>query len=366
MSRILLERYSWARETKLRFAEVLEKNGFPSNTNIFKILEKAANITELEQWNKSLSDSYSAQLSICFSSLLWYYWLQRLGIHPNCVLGHSLGELMALFASGYIDETTLILISAYRGRAMSPNPDLPGAMAALSCSINRVYEIVEGLSSGGYWTVANINSPEQTVISGEVEVIDKIIILAEKHLITAKKLRVSNAFHSKMVSAASEYIRECESIPGERTPSLSSDEVALISARDGTIIRGPLSIKEYVGTGITSCVNFIESVKTISTMSDILVEVGPGRVLSDLARKVVGEDSPILCLCTESNPKRNDDINNTLAELFSLGLNFNMQMIFENRLLRPFVPPRLKSFIRNPCENEYGKYTPATLTGAFR
>src|SRR5262249_35295958 len=104
-----------------------------------------------------------AQPAIVTAALAGLRALDRVGIEACVAIGHSLGELVALHWAGAIEEAVLLRIAAARGRAMAETPR-HGAMAAVAAGSAQV----RGLLNGSGAVIAGLNSPRQTVISGDV------------------------------------------------------------------------------------------------------------------------------------------------------------------------------------------------------
>ncbi|RAL26962.1 type I polyketide synthase [Thermoflavimicrobium daqui] len=339
MARTLLERFPWAREIAEKVWDVLPHG----NQVMFRSLDKAINQDEIKDWEKQLSQTEIAQPTICLSSVLWTLFLKRLGIQPVVTAGHSLGELTALFAAGAYDEETLFKLAALRGQIMSSSSDEAGSMASLSCNQEEAENILANIS--GYAVIANLNSPKQTVISGEKEAISEAVKLAKNRQIQAINLPVSNAFHSELVKKASDILRQQAPLPME-TINLT---VPFISGIDGKVVQNFSDLKEYLANQVTQQVDFISLTSTIQKQCDLLVEVGPGRVLTGLVNSHSEGELP--CFPIESKPGSSRDLHLFLATYFIYGGQIHWDVLYENRLVRPFVPAREKNFIVNPCEN---------------
>jgi malonyl CoA-acyl carrier protein transacylase len=237
----------------------------------------SASTEERILWNRELAETSVAQPAICFASMLWYERLYRLGITPIAVGGHSLGELTAFYAAKAFDSETLIKLAATRGKAMSATQEVIGSMASLSCE-KAAAELIVRNCKKGYVVIANINSPIQTVISGQDSAIEEALALALEKGISGKKLNVSNAFHSELISSATQVLKNSSFIP-EHYESHSGIRV-VSGVPEKSVSSSKLSLREHFSEQVTSPVDFISLIETLTTLSDIIVEVGPGRVLT--------------------------------------------------------------------------------------
>ncbi|GAB1542179.1 hypothetical protein NUACC21_48530 [Scytonema sp. NUACC21] len=349
MARSLVERYNWARELVERADGWLrEVGGNQVSQFIYRSLDRAVNQEQVEEWTKALAQTEVAQPAICLASLLWIRYLNRLGVKPVVVGGHSLGELTAFHAAGAFDESVLLRLAAVRGQCMSAsgNGNSAGAMASLTCSQEIAVALLKQVS--GYAVLANINSPQQMVISGELASIEQAIALATDRGIQTRRLPVSNAFHSQLVCAAANHLQQYELVP----ETLSQITVPLFSSMDGQQPPQGLPLRQYFGNQVVSQVDFISLAKTLMQSCDLLVEVGPGKVLSGLVRDIVGSEQPN-CFPVESKPGQAQDLNVMLAALFVHGGEINWEALYEGRLVRPFVPASERVFIENPLERPF-------------
>ncbi|NEO45905.1 MAG: type I polyketide synthase, partial [Moorea sp. SIO4A3] len=330
MARTLIERYDWAREFLAQADHWLEDAGFSAiSPIIYRPLDRAINKEQIKDWLKALTRAEIAPPAICFASLLWQRYLNRLGIQPVAVGGHSLGELSAFQAAGAYDEKTLLVFAAMRGKAMAAPNSKAGTMASLVCSQDVAEQLIQGVQ--GYVVVANINSPTQTVISGEPTSVAEVIQRAEAQEIQTRQLHVANAFHSEMVAEAAEEVRMNAPIP----ETLSQTSLPLFSSVNGQLIQPGINLQEHFAQQMTSQVDFVSLVKGLATQCDLMVEVGPGKVLSGLVGATTDHS---MCLPVESKAGRDQDLNTIIASVFVQGGDIDWNALYENRLVRPFVP----------------------------
>jgi len=200
------------------------------------------------------------------------------------VAGHSVGEYAALVAAGALDGAEAMGLVVERGRAMAAMRQ--GGMAALLGAELAVAEEVCAAvvqSGGGTVVVANVNAPGQVVLSGSTEALAAAVEAAKARGVRrAMPLNVSGAFHSPLMQPAA-----------ERFGSLL-DAAALRDARvpvacnvDGAAVRDAAGLRSRLRRQLTAPVRWVECVQTLVGLGvDALVEVGPGSVLSALARRI--------------------------------------------------------------------------------
>jgi malonyl CoA-acyl carrier protein transacylase/acyl carrier protein/NADP-dependent 3-hydroxy acid dehydrogenase YdfG len=218
-----------------------------------------------------------------------------------------------------------------------------GAMAAIGCSREQAEALVARVQ--GYVVVANINSPVQVVVSGDRAAVEAVTALAESEGLQARVLPVSNAFHSARVEAAAEELRAHAPVP-ERLPDV--DTLLLTGVSGGEVPAGT-DLRAHFAGQVLAQVDFVSVVRGLAERCDVLVEVGPGAVLSGLARATLGADGPP-ALPVESEPGADRDLNVVLANLFVRGAELDWDELYAGRLVRPFVPAWELLFIENPLE----------------
>jgi len=203
--------------------------------------------------------------------------------NPDMVAGHSLGEFSALVANKALTfEDGLILVSK-RAMAMQKACELaPSTMAAILGIDDAVVE--EVCSSIPEIVVpANYNSPGQLVISGAVEGIEKAIkLLTEKGAKRAIKLPVSGAFHSPFMEAARKELAEAI-----EATMFAKPICPVYQNVSGMAYSDPKQIKENLIAQLTAPVKWTQTIKNmVADGADIFIEVGPGKVLQGLVKKI--------------------------------------------------------------------------------
>lgn len=345
MARVLVERYPWARDLVDRADRWLQEVGAePVAAKIFRPLDRAADADERTAWAHELARTETAQPALCLASLLYARHLANLGLRPAALGGHSLGELTAFHLAGAFDEETLLKLAALRGQAMAAPAGQAGAMASLACP--RADAEAFTRQAEGYVVVANVNSPKQTVVSGDTAAVNQVVEQAAAAGVTARLLPVSNAFHSDFVAGAAERLRTEAPVPAV----LPATGPALFSSRTGDRVAPGLPLADHFAGQVTAPVDFVGLVRRLHECCDLLVEVGPGRVLSGLVTDIVAEGA---CLPVAGQPHTDRDLNTVLAVAFVGGIDVRWDALYEGRLVRPFVPASERVFIDNPCERPF-------------
>lgn len=209
----------------------------------------------------------------------------QLDITPDYVAGHSLGEYCAMYGAGVMDlETTL---KAIQKRADLMSETKGGAMSAVLNAPEGALEFaLKEASSVGYVDVANYNSPAQVVITGDEKAVQKAgEILLEKGARRVVPLAVSGAFHSKFMENAG---KSFEQFVSDLT--LNNAKLPVITNVDAaeTVESTDFSVK--MPKQIYSSVYWTQTIqKMVQNGVDIFVEIGPGKVLAGLNKKIAPE-----------------------------------------------------------------------------
>jgi len=280
MGRELAEKFPAARRV---FEEADQSAGFAVSQLCFEGSEEALKLTENTQ---------PALLTVSVAALRG---LEEKGVSPDYVAGHSLGEYSGLVAAGALGFADAVRAVRNRGRYMQEAvPAGIGSMAAiLGLSPAQVEQICKKAADGEVVAPANLNSPEQTVISGHASAVKRAVEIASAS--GAKRavvLPVSAPFHCTLMMPAQErlgeHLRTIEFAP-LRVPLVSNVDADLI--QEGEEARGAL-IRQ-----VTLPVRWEESMRELLQLGvTTFVEVGPGRVLSGLLRQI---DRSVHCFNVE-------------------------------------------------------------------
>ncbi len=209
--------------------------------------------------------------------------LASTGIKGDLVLGHSLGELPALVHAGVLNIQDGVKIVAKRGELMSKSEG--GGMAAvIGMNVEDIQALCDELSGETRRVQpANLNAPDQTVVSGDASLVEEFAAKAkEQGARRVMPLNVSGAFHSHLMEDAKAEFRDFVSEIEFNTPVIPV--IQNVSAKPET---DPAVIKVQLVEQITSPVRFTECVQAaVAEGADSAVEVGPKKVLSGLMRKI--------------------------------------------------------------------------------
>jgi acyl transferase domain-containing protein len=247
------------------------------------------------QLEKQLTATEWAQPGITATSLGMLRLLERAGLTPALVGGHSLGEVTAGVAAGLFDEQTGIAIARRRGELMASASATPGAMTAVAADLPTVQRAIEGLDV----VLANHNSPRQVVLSGSVSAIENAEKRLEAAKLTVRRLPVSTAFHSSLVSAAVAPFRaflDTISVSPARLPYYANSTAAVYPS-------DPNATRKQLADAVASPVRFVEEIEAMyAAGARTFIEVGPEAVLSKLTERCL-EGRPHLAVSLDQRGK---------------------------------------------------------------
>ncbi|MCF8008725.1 MAG: ACP S-malonyltransferase [Halanaerobiales bacterium] len=231
-----------------------------------------------------LKETQNTQPAIFTVSVIGYQLLKSKDIVPGVVAGHSLGEYSALYAAEVYDFETGLKLVRKRGELMSKavSEGSKGKMAAIiALDKKKIEEICSKVK--GVCQIANINSPLQIVISGEDKAINQAIKLADQS--GAKKvveLKVSSAFHSKLMEPAKKKLAEYINSLDFKNP-----QIPIIANSTADFVNTKSEIVNALKEQLTNPVRWVESMELAGIKGiEKAVEIGPGRVLKTLMRRI--------------------------------------------------------------------------------
>jgi len=227
----------------------------------------------------------NTQPAILTASVATYRVLAENGVQPAFVAGHSLGEFSALVAVGGLEFADAVRLVRRRGEYMqSAVPEGVGAMAAiLGLAPAQVAGICRQAADGQVVAPANLNSPEQTVISGHAEAVKRAVELASAGgAKRAVMLPVSAPFHSSLMQPAAVRLEV-----DLRATAFHTLRVPLVNNADAEITTSGDEAREALVRQVTLPVRWEESIRELIDQGvNTFVEVGPGRVLTGLLRQI--------------------------------------------------------------------------------
>ncbi len=285
--------------------------------------EAAVSTAESELRRTEITQPAVLAVDIALTRLLAEY-----GVHPDLVMGHSLGEYGALVAAGGLSFASALEAVSARGREMANlSIEDAGLMAAVSGPLEEVEDIVAAID--GNVVVANVNSTRQSVIGGATAAVIEAEEACRRHGFSIARLPVSHAFHTSIVAPASEPLRRTL----ERL-EMSVPVLPIISNVTGDFYpTGHGAVPEMIdllARQVASPVQFVSGLRRLADAGvGVFVEVGPKWALRGFVADVFGDDPHHegLVNVATNHPKAGDVVtfNQALCGLFAAGLGASRQ-----------------------------------------
>jgi acyl transferase domain-containing protein/acyl carrier protein len=258
---------------------------------------------------------------------LWMNW----GIEPAACIGHSLGEYVAACLAGVLSLDDALQLVAARGRLMQQLP--AGAMTAVALPAAQLQSVLaDGLA------IAAINAPALSVVSGPIEDIDRFERTCQERGVLCRRLRTSHAFHSAAVDPILEPFTDLVRRVTLRRPSLP-----YVSNLTGTWITAEQATDpSYWARQLRHTVRFAEGLACLREKdASHLLEVGPGRALSSLARQIGAADSAVFASLPQPNERRSEQacVLETAGQLWQRGAALNWSTFYAGEQRRRVALP---------------------------
>ncbi|MFD5506137.1 acyltransferase domain-containing protein, partial [Streptomyces sp. NPDC127061] len=277
-----------------------------------------------------------------------------LGVRPDAVMGHSVGEITAAWAAGVFSLEDACVLVAARGRLMqAARPG--GAMAAIAAPENEITGHLTPYE--GRVSVAAVNGPAAVVVSGDTDAVTEIADHFREQGTRTKRLTVSHAFHSSHMDTAASAFEEALAGIVFHEPSL-----AVVSNISGAMAGpGELTVAAYWARHIRAAVRFHDGVETLHTHGiATFLELGPDPVLTSLVRDALDGRGTVVAACVLQRDKGEvRTVPRALAAVFASGTETDWTPLLGagRRIVLPTYPFQHEDFWLHP--------TPRTdLTGA--
>jgi [acyl-carrier-protein] S-malonyltransferase len=232
-----------------------------------------------------LTQTVNLQPAITAVNLAFLTAVSKAGIQPQVCAGHSLGEYSALYAAGVVSAEDCLRLVFKRGELMHREATgHQGAMSAVvGLTIDQVATLVEESAQTGIVAVANHNSAQQIVITGTPEAVAAVGQAAVALGAKAVALKVSGAWHSPLIKGAErDFEAFLEGVP------FNAPQCEVIHNVTAGSEPEPQRIKALMARQLCSPVRWYDSIlKMIENHTEIYVEIGPGRVLTGLLKKIL-------------------------------------------------------------------------------
>lgn len=240
---------------------------------------------------ETLKETQYTQPAIFVHSIIVDKFLKEKDIRANAVAGHSLGEFSALVSADVLSfESALEIVKVRSSEMAQAGKNVPGTMAAILGADDDQLKII--CNQNGVVVPANINAPGQVVISGEIKAIENAIITAKEIGIRrALALNVSGAFHSPLMAPARQPLLDViDSI------EFNNAKIPVYQNVSASPVINAAAIRDNILNQLENPVLWCDTILNLKQMGITdFYEVGPGKVLKGLNRRIFPESTTITC-----------------------------------------------------------------------
>ena len=223
------------------------------------------------------------QPAIVSLSLVLTELLKEKGIEPDYVAGHSVGEFAAFGGANYLSIEDAVKLVAARGRIMREVAEkVNGSMAAvLGMDAEKIKEVLKSVD--GVVEAVNFNEPNQTVIAGSKEAVEKAcVVLKEAGAKRALPLAVSGPFHSSLMKEAGEQLKE-----EAQKYTFNVGKIKIIANTTAELLESDLEVKDEIYRQSFGPVKWVDTINKLKSLGVTKIyEIGAGKVLSGLIKKI--------------------------------------------------------------------------------
>ncbi|MBU4344787.1 MAG: ACP S-malonyltransferase [Proteobacteria bacterium] len=239
---------------------------------------------------ENLTKTVNLQPAVTAVNLACLAAVEKEGVKPDITAGHSLGEFSALYASRAVSKEDVFSLVLKRGELMHrESVKHKGAMhAIIGLSIDDVDKLVKEVKAEGVVAVANHNTASQIVTTGAPDQVQKVSLLASSQGARTIPLKVSGAWHSELIKGAEDEFKEFL-----ETVSFNTPEIPIIHNVTAGFVMNSAEIKAVVAKQFCNPVRWYDSMHRVMDEGvEIFAEIGPGKVLAGLLKKILPEDYP--------------------------------------------------------------------------
>lgn len=223
------------------------------------------------------------QPAIVSLSLVLTELLKEKGIEADYVAGHSVGEFAAFGGANYLSIEDAVKLVAARGRIMREVAEkVNGSMAAvLGMDAEKIKEVLKSVD--GVVEAVNFNEPNQTVIAGSKEAVEKAcVVLKEVGAKRAIPLAVSGPFHSSLMKEAGEQLKE-----EAKNYTFNVGKTKIVANTTAELLESDLEVKDEIYRQSFGPVKWVDTINKLKELGVTKIyEIGPGKVLSGLIKKI--------------------------------------------------------------------------------
>lgn len=318
-----------ARENTLYFKEIrkvidLANDRLKGEIRMDKLLFPKASFNKetTDYWEEKLRATENAQPAIGTISAGYFNLFKSLEIKPEAVAGHSYGEFTALHVAGVLSLNDLLTISQKRGLIMAGGCEVDGTMAVVRGTPEEISPYLNADVS-----IANLNAPNQTVISGEKDAVYQAMAKIKKIGLSVKEIAVAGPFHTPFFKTAQQPLMEAIS-----SLALSSPKIPVYSNTTGKAYPQDVeTVGELLNQHLLSPVHFSDEIKQMYKDGvRFFLEVGPNKVLTGLISQIL-EGKPHKAIAVEGQGGGVKGILSAVGAIYTAGYELNIENLYEGR-----------------------------------
>lgn len=297
-------------------AHVLEHAGV--NPLAVVLAENADSDSGIEK----LKSTNICQPALAVMGLASVAMLREVGIHPDLVLGHSVGELAAAATAGALSKSDAVMLAAIRGHHMNlTTTRSAGGMIALGCDAASTMELLDGIE--GAWPAA-YNDPRQTVVSATPQALRLIADRSEDAGIPAQMLRVANGFHSPLLEPIRHALEQDLAHFSPITPTLP-----LISTVTGQAVHSGEMLREHLVNSVFDPVRFSTAIDSARKAgARVFIQIGGGNALLSSLRRCLSDDNHThIVASSASSPDEATSFLRMIAQVTVLGVDPELSVL---------------------------------------
>jgi acyl transferase domain-containing protein/acyl carrier protein len=277
-----------------------------------------------------LDQTEFTQASLFALEVSLFRLLESLGVKPDYLIGHSIGELVAAHVGGVLSLGDACVLVAARGRLMGALPE-GGAMLAVQATEQECIASVKGLEEK--ITLAAVNGLLAVVVSGDTHAIEEVEADWKQRGRKTTRLRVSHAFHSQRMEPMLDEFREVAEGLSFRTPTLP-----IISNVSGEPVAQELASPDYWVAHVRGTVRFADGVNALEEAGVThFLELGPDGVLSAMARDCLSaevQERALLVPALRARRAEGETLAGLLAAAHAAGVEVDWRALFSGREVR--------------------------------
>ena len=280
----LVEEHPVASAAAAEFDAVLKTLDFPAFRNLV--------VDEAEQLGR---DVWRTQLSVLVAESILLEVIKARGVQPNFISAHSFGEFAAMIAAGAWDFCQAAVATFLRCQLITESVQIDGAMMACALNRNDAQRLCDEYAGKAF--IANCNTDEQTVIAGTKNAIRNLHVRLGQLGVQATILNVPCPYHTPLMAPLQQPYRDCVMRARIAPPS-----TPLLSSVDNRFAVEPDVIRENLVRQFVQPVQYPSQIHRLASLGvRVMVEIGPGQVLTRMNQRIVGDDT--LLIATDHNKR---------------------------------------------------------------